>query len=104
MAASCGDGGDWSDTKTKIEASFLFESTIKSAMKLVVEPPMTVDLYFCSVADTCPCPSFFYLFFWARRDVEGEEQSCKRCEFVLLSARLHEASFSCHFLHCSVVA
>ena len=41
---------------------FLFEFTIKSAMKLVVEPAVTVDLSFCSDADTCPC-SCFSLFF-----------------------------------------
>ena len=39
---------------------------------------MTVDLYFCSDADTCPCPFFScFLFLGAQRDVEGEVKSCK---------------------------
>ena len=45
---------------------------IKSAMKLVVEPPMTVDLSFVQTDADLPL-YLFPLFFWTRRDVEGEE-------------------------------
>ena len=40
-------------------------------MKLVVEPPMTVDLSLLHL------PRCFSLFFWARWDVEGEKKSCR---------------------------
>ena len=40
-----------------------FQFTIKSGVQLLVEPPMTVDLYFCSDADTCFFPFFLVSYF-----------------------------------------
>ena len=53
------------------------EFTIKSAMKLVVEPLMTVDLSFCSPPHGVCNHLFFPFFFLARREVEGEGKSCR---------------------------
>ena len=60
----CEAHSDCTHASPHLWRQFSFEFTIKSAMTLVVEPPMTVDLYFCSVADACPCSFLFYLFFF----------------------------------------
>ena len=81
------------------EVSHLIESVIKSARKLVVEPPMTVDLNSCAasvtVADLACVP--FSLFFGGHGGmlrVRGSPADLLSISHVLLLTELTAFSFS----------
>ena len=78
--------------------NFLFEFTNKFAMILVVEPPMTVDLYFSSVADTCLCP--FLSSPWRRKEqLDGHRSLLTSCSGRHRPLHIHSQH---HFLRSHV--